>query len=148
MTIHIANGGPTYQSFRINNIQQSPGSNRVLLCVNGTRLWNTVWPEYCITDRMAPRSNWTLTTHGVGKIYKRVKPVRSIRQQRAIRLATRPVLCEICQQPSRSSLQWDHDHKTGQFRGWLCVRCNPGLGYFQDSPEILTRALAYLQSHQ
>lgn len=38
----------------------------------------------------------------------------------------------------------DHDHKTGKFRGVLCNSCNSGLGYFQDNPELLQKAIQYL----
>jgi hypothetical protein len=38
----------------------------------------------------------------------------------------------------------DHDHATGQFRGWLCNRCNTRLGGLDD-PEWLERALNYLK---
>lgn len=51
--------------------------------------------------------------------------------------------CEIC---GREGLRLccDHDHDTGLTRGWLCVACNRGLGYLQDSPRLLATALLYL----
>lgn len=55
--------------------------------------------------------------------------------------------CEICGRipgPTQRSNAFDHDHKTGEFRGWLCGRCNIGLGYFKDSTEALEKAIAYL----
>lgn len=45
----------------------------------------------------------------------------------------------------RRGLHMDHDHKTGQNRGLLCTRCNPGLGYFEDSIEKLEMAISYLK---
>ena len=41
--------------------------------------------------------------------------------------------------------QLDHDHKTEKFRGWLCKKCNTGLGNFGDSIEGLKKAIRYLE---
>lgn len=38
----------------------------------------------------------------------------------------------------------DHCHATGQTRGVLCRSCNVGIGFLQDSPEILLNAVQYL----
>jgi|SRR5579885_2172757 hypothetical protein len=40
----------------------------------------------------------------------------------------------------------DHNHTAPkQVRGILCDLCNPGLGYFQDNPELLIKAAKYLK---
>ena len=39
----------------------------------------------------------------------------------------------------------DHDHKTGEFRGWLCHDCNKALGFFKDDVVLLQSAIHYLQ---
>ena len=38
----------------------------------------------------------------------------------------------------------DHDHETGQFRGWLCPNCNSGIGGLQDTIDGVITALVYL----
>lgn len=61
----------------------------------------------------------------------------------------RPTLCEICgKPPHRIALGADHDHKTGKFRGWLCQRCNTGLGFFGDSLRNVLKIVKYLRRKQ
>lgn len=67
-------------------------------------------------------------------------------------LATQNGRCAICgtTQGRRKSddhpLYVDHDHKTGKVRGLLCQPCNSALGMFEDDPERLRKAIAYLSS--
>lgn len=59
--------------------------------------------------------------------------------------------CEICGIPAselRQALHFDHDHKTGKFRGWICNRCNLALGMVSDNVEILRRMVDYLENIQ
>jgi hypothetical protein len=55
--------------------------------------------------------------------------------------------CECCSTKLLGGVKThlDHDHETGKFRGWLCNRCNRGLGYFGDTIEGLEMALRYLR---
>lgn len=38
----------------------------------------------------------------------------------------------------------DHNHETEEFRGWLCHKCNLGLGNLGDDPDRCKRAMDYL----
>ena len=55
-------------------------------------------------------------------------------------------VCAICKKTCtiRKRLSIDHDHKTGGIRKLLCSRCNSGLGFFLDDPELLIAAAKYL----
>ncbi len=57
--------------------------------------------------------------------------------------------CAICGVPEiecSGKLHLDHNHETGQFRGFLCARCNRMLGMARDSQDILMEALCYLEN--
>lgn len=54
--------------------------------------------------------------------------------------------CHTCGVPEadlRKKLCMDHCHETGEFRGWLCSRCNKVLGFLDDSVELLVELLHY-----
>jgi|TARA_R100001126_G_scaffold98248_1_gene72335 hypothetical protein len=42
----------------------------------------------------------------------------------------------------------DHCHDTNTFRGWVCHKCNTGLGGFSDDLTIIERAVIYLKKHK
>lgn len=56
--------------------------------------------------------------------------------------------CECCGKPVHRNWQLDHDHETGEFRGWLCKQCNTGLGNLGDTLQSLTLAVKYLERAQ
>ena len=55
--------------------------------------------------------------------------------------------CLICYDPiTQMDSAIDHNHKTGEFRGILCKKCNRAIGMLRDSPTILRRAAEYLET--
>lgn len=58
--------------------------------------------------------------------------------------------CAICGELPTSGrhggLNIDHCHKGGSVRGLLCWDCNSAMGKFDDDPEMLERAIAYLRA--
>lgn len=61
---------------------------------------------------------------------------------------SRPTHCECCgvaESKIRRSLVLDHCHITGIFRGWICAKCNVGLGGLGDDLEGVQKGLDYLK---
>ena len=56
-------------------------------------------------------------------------------------------VCKICGGIGQRELAIDHNHVTKKVRALLCTRCNIGLGYFKDNPELLKKAASYLELH-
>jgi hypothetical protein len=63
--------------------------------------------------------------------------------------------CAICGR-EETSVHWsgtvrrlfvDHHHETGQVRDLLCMPCNMGIGQFRDDPDLLAKAIEYLNRH-
>jgi hypothetical protein len=57
----------------------------------------------------------------------------------------KPKQCEICGAIGR--ICFDHDHNTGEFRGWICRRCNLVLGSIKDNSELLLAMINYLRNY-
>lgn len=64
-------------------------------------------------------------------------------------------LCAICGLAPKlktldgePKLVLDHCHATGLARGYLCVKCNTGIGQFDDDPERLEAAAQYVRTHR
>lgn len=74
-----------------------------------------------------------------------VKSQAQIRRELHKIAPSKPELCECCGQVP---IKWclDHDHDTNKFRGWICERCNTGLGKLGDNIDGVTKALNYLRT--
>ena len=55
--------------------------------------------------------------------------------------------CHVCRIPEiecNTKLHLDHNHETGEFRGWLCRGCNTSLGMLKESPIIIKKLAEYI----
>lgn len=59
--------------------------------------------------------------------------------------------CPICQKRSiagvTAKIVADHDHHTGNIRGFICDSCNTGLGRFKNGEDYLMNAVNYLKEN-
>ncbi|MFI1202125.1 endonuclease VII domain-containing protein [Streptomyces sp. NPDC020883] len=60
-------------------------------------------------------------------------------------IAKQQGLCCICLAAPAEHV--DHCHQTGRVRGVLCFGCNAALGQFKDRPDVIRRAIAYLEGN-
>ena len=67
----------------------------------------------------------------------------SLQKQEKIAGRKRSEQCEICGAFGR--ICFDHDHKTGKFRGWICTRCNSAIGFVKDNTQLLEDIIEYLE---
>ena len=52
-------------------------------------------------------------------------------------------LCPLCR--SRRATHVDHSHKSGRVRGFICHKCNVGMGMLGDDLQVVLRVAKYLK---
>lgn len=111
---------------------------------------------------LAQKKAWNRSPKGRAYEAKaRLRKYGLTREQFVEMLAAQRGCCALCYRPfkPRDVTSWrngqplnasgaviDHDHATGRVRGLLHTGCNTGIGYFEDDPELLRLAVAYLVS--
>jgi hypothetical protein len=48
------------------------------------------------------------------------------------KLHPKPAVCQCCGS-NVNKLVLDHDHTTLEYRGWICIKCNTGIGMLGDT---------------
>lgn len=69
---------------------------------------------------------------------------KRIKEQEKIAGRPKPEQCEICGAID-CRICFDHNHLTGEFRGWVCTRCNIIMGLSKDNIDILMEIIKYLK---
>jgi len=77
---------------------------------------------------------------------KCVKKQSKVRVKLHKKAPPKPKVCECCKQ---IPIKWvlDHDHSNDSFRGWICDRCNTGIGKLGDNIQGIVNAMNYLINH-
>jgi hypothetical protein len=102
-------------------------------------MYQESWYNKKVSNRKASRKqNWKLTNVDMNEVtYNQLRESQDFK-------------CAICNTHEsdfsrNQQLVVDHCHSTGRIRGLLCYRCNLGLGNFQDSLDMLLKAVEYLK---
>lgn len=107
------------------------------------------WCKDCGNEwrRLKPAATKTV----INRRYKSMTKYGASIEEIQKRLTEQDFTCAICSKPisytaeaKRDVPHIDHCHQTGSIRGLLCLTCNTGLGMFQDSSELLEKAITYL----
>lgn len=56
-------------------------------------------------------------------------------------------ICGMSATENGKALAVDHSHTTGEVRQLLCSRCNAGIGFLKDNPDIAIKAAKYLENY-
>lgn len=97
-------------------------------------------PRFCPSCRDVRRKTY------LAKAYRRhnLKRNYGLTEEDRAELETKQAgKCAICQKIA--ALNVDHCHTSGDLRGLLCHKCNLALGGFGDNPDLLRRAVNYLE---
>ena len=109
--------------------------------------------KYCPKcDQVLPRESFSKATYSTDGLQPWCKNCYKDYQKgiRECRKTAPPVPenCQCCGATLGDKPHMDHDHETGEFRGWLCNKCNVGLGGMNDSISGLFKGLKYIiKSH-
>lgn len=111
-------------------------------CMECTRIAARTWRNNNLEYARANSRNWMAKNkdrvrRNDWKRYNMPEPTRP-----------EPTNCELCNRTQKNHLHLDHDHQDGHFRGWLCNKCNLGLGALGDTLTTLRRAVAYLEKSE
>jgi hypothetical protein len=98
--------------------------------------------------RNPERTRATNTRHRKANAEKRRQAVWAAKGM-PVPTRQRPTTCELCDgiNANGKALSLDHCHATNKFRGWLCNKCNTGIGKLGDNLRGILRAAAYLEKN-
>lgn len=77
---------------------------------------------------------------------KSIENAKKLNVVRPVPTPQNPYKCDCCDKDivTTKTIQLDHCHETGQFRGWLCKECNISMGNLGDNIYGLMRVIKYM----
>lgn len=103
-------------------------------CVKSVRMW-----------REKNRFRWAiLASRGIAKKRGYI-PCNATEEELAKSFTGFCDVCGISENECSRKLCADHDHDTGDLRGWLCGKCNSALGLMGNSSKLLIKLASYAE---
>ena len=107
-------------------------------------------------NKVLPISSFSLSNSSTSNkqfYHAYCKPCNSIRMQNTYLIKKtappKPKNCDCCgvsfDNVVNKNIHMDHCDKELAFRGWLCMRCNVGIGFLGDNLEGVLKAVDYLR---
>lgn len=77
---------------------------------------------------------------------KSTENVKMLNIVRPVPTSVNPYKCDCCEKDiiTTRTIQLDHCHETGLFRGWLCKECNISMGNLGDNINGMMRVIKYM----
>lgn len=109
--------------------------------------------QLCLNHYAVFRRQIRVKTDPEGEARRRSEFVARRLEKQEIKMGRqRPLRCEMCNETGygrgnkpEAGICFDHNHETGEPRGWLCDRCNKVLGLVRDDIGLLHRMAEYLE---
>jgi len=60
-----------------------------------------------------------------------------------LRVIKKQKKCPVCKR--KKNMRLDHNHTTGEYRGYICHGCNTSIGLMAENPKYLRRLAKYLE---
>ena len=112
-----------------------------------------VLPYNCFEKNQYNKAGEVIRRASCKECRKRKKPIPSARKRDYELRYPRPKIddsfhCPVCQRTiivqKNRDVNLDHDHETGEIRGYVCNDCNTGMGNFNDNVSIILRAVKWI----
>lgn len=91
----------------------------------------------------APNCELPSTSHGTCPKHRRVQRKYNIPDE-DIDMHWKHPVCQNLECGRTDNLHVDHDHATGEFRGFLCAGCNVAIGHLLESPRRAKGLIEYM----
>lgn len=120
------------------------GENEVVGHETDTKICTECKQALPVTEFFLMRKNKAGIYYTIGRCKTcQRKTLEEARQLKIDYAEVKPNHCMLCEVET-DKLEVDHCHDTGAMRGWICKKCNTGLGKFNDDTQLLIKAIEYL----